>query len=297
LATYRALAAETCSKSFSKFNLKKYFGATPEPLVFAQFVASLDDKLYDQFPNQEALAQRLSEGLREYNDVNAVMDLVLFDDAMKHVCKISRIIASDSGHALLVGVGGSGKQSLSRLSSFICQFTTVGIVISSSYGLGDLKTDLQGFYMKSGCKDEGLMFLFTEGQITNEEFLVSINDLLSSGEIADLFAAEDVDGIVNAVRGPCKSEGLGDTPPACWKFFIDRVKRNLHMAICFSPVGDAFRNRAKKFPAVVNCCVIDWFHPWPGEALHSVAEKFLAEVEMASDEIRTGITKFMPYSF
>lgn len=51
LAAYRALAAECSQKSFQKFNVKKYFGANPEPLVFAQFVASLDDKLYDQFPN------------------------------------------------------------------------------------------------------------------------------------------------------------------------------------------------------------------------------------------------------
>lgn len=197
LNVFRSLAGDCCSKSFSKFNLKKYFGATPEPLIFAQFVGGLDDKLYDQFPTSESLNTRLHEGLREYNDVNAVMDLVLFEDAMKHVCKICRIIASDQGHALLVGVGGSGKQSLTRLSSFICQFTTVGIVISSSYGMGDLKTDLQTFYMKSGGKDEGICFLFTEGQITKEEFLVYINDLLSSGEVADLFQAEDIDGIVN----------------------------------------------------------------------------------------------------
>ena len=109
LATFKALLSDLSAKSFSRFNLKKYFGATPEPLVFAQFVGGLDDKLYDQFPNSDALSSRLQEGLREYNDTNAVMDLVLFEDAMKHVCKISRIIANASGHALLVGVGGSGK--------------------------------------------------------------------------------------------------------------------------------------------------------------------------------------------
>ena len=59
LATYKGLAAELVSKSFSKFNLKKYFGATPEPLIFANFVGGLDDKLYDQFPNSEAMNSRL----------------------------------------------------------------------------------------------------------------------------------------------------------------------------------------------------------------------------------------------
>jgi dynein heavy chain len=74
------------------------------------------------------------------------MDLVLFEDAMKHVCKISRIIASDCGHALLVGVGGSGRQSLSSLACFINAYTKTSIMISSSYGLNDLKTDLQVMY-------------------------------------------------------------------------------------------------------------------------------------------------------
>ena len=145
--------------------------------------------------------------------------------------------------------------------------------------MNDLKTDLQAFFMKCGTKDEGILFLFTEGQITNERFLVYINDLLSSGEIADLFQAEDVDGIVNAVRPAVKSEGMLDSKDNCWKFFIDRIKKNLHMSLCFSPVGDAFRNRAKKFPAIINCSVIDWFHAWPEDALLSVASKFLADVE------------------
>lgn len=142
-------------------------------------------------------------------------------------------------------------------------FTTMTIVISSSYGMNDLKEDLQKMYLKSGQKNEGIMFLFTEGQITNERFLVYINDLLSSGEIADLFPTEDVDNIVNAVRGAVKSEGMIDNKDNCWRFFLDRVRKNLHMSLCFSPVGDDFRNRAKKFPALINNTVIDWFHPWP----------------------------------
>lgn len=141
------------------------------------------------------------------------------------------------------------------------------------------------------------MFLFTEGQITNERFLVFINDLLSSGEIADLFPDEDIDNIINAVRSAVKSEGIVDSKDNCWKFFINRVKKNLHMALCFSPVGDDFRNRAKKFPALVNNTVIDWFHPWPQDALYSVAKKFLEETDMPNDEVRESIVKFMPFSF
>jgi dynein heavy chain len=53
LATFKGLIFELVSKTFSKFNLKKYFGATPEPLIFAQFVGSLDDKLYDQFQTSD----------------------------------------------------------------------------------------------------------------------------------------------------------------------------------------------------------------------------------------------------
>lgn len=94
-----------------------------------------------------------------------------------------------------------------------------------------------------------------------------------------------------------KGEGLIPSKETSWRFFINRVRKNLHMCLCFSPVGDAFRNRARKFPALVNATVIDWFHPWPYDALLSVADKFLADVDMPSDEIREAVVKFLPYSF
>ena len=60
----------------------------------------------------------IEEYLDDYNQINtAQMKLVLFLDAVRHVSKISRIIRQPMGNALLLGVGGSGRQSLTRLAA------------------------------------------------------------------------------------------------------------------------------------------------------------------------------------
>jgi len=55
--------------------------------------------------------------------------------------------------------------------------------------------------------------------------------------------------------------------------------------MCFSPIGDALRNRIRNFPALVNCTSIDWFSEWPKDALESVAEQFLADIDL-EDNVR-----------
>ena len=61
-------------------------------------------------------------------------------------------------------------------------------------------------------------------------------------------------------------------------------------------MSEAFRIRARRFPALVTCTSIDWFHPWPTDALLSVGRQFLHEIEL-DDEVRDGIERFMPFSF
>jgi P-loop containing dynein motor region D4 len=91
-----------------------------------------------------------------------------------------------------VGVGGSGKQSLCRLAAFISGFAVVQIVISSTYGVSDLKENLKAMYVTAGMKEEGVVLLLTDSQITDERFLIYINDLLASGNIPDLYTPEEV---------------------------------------------------------------------------------------------------------
>ncbi|KRW98533.1 P-loop containing nucleoside triphosphate hydrolase [Pseudocohnilembus persalinus] len=289
---------EIVKKSFGKFNFSKYFSKEmPINLIYTNFPHGIaGERYYDQLHDNK-LQIFIQEALEEYNDNYAQMNLVLFEDALKHVCRICRIILPPSGHALLVGVGGSGKQSLSKLSSHIMGYSTYQITISATYNMGDLKNDLQTLFNRAGPREEGILFLFTEGQITDERFLVYINDLLSSGEIAELYTMDEKEVIINSVRTKVKSSGVPDTKDNCWNWFINQIKKNLHMSICFSPVGE-MRRRCRQFPALVNCTNIDWFFPWPQEALKNVSNKFLEQVDLGENaDIRKAVVEFMPYSF
>lgn len=148
---------------------------------------------------------------------------------------------------------------MTRLAAFISDLTPFSITVSADYNISNLKEDLVELYKKTGLKDEGILFLINESHITNERFLVYINDLLASGEIADLYTEDDKMAIINSVRPKVKSEGRPDSPDDCWAYFIERVQKNLHVTLCFSPVGDTFRTRARRFPGLVNCTSIDWF--------------------------------------
>lgn len=125
----------------------------------------------------------------------------------------------------------------------------------------------------------------TDTQIPKEHFLIFINDILSAGYVPDLFAKDELDGILGKIRGEAKSQGCEDTPYALFNFFVDKVRKNLHMCLCFSPVGETFRKRARSFPGLINSTSIDWFHEWPEDALIGVATRFLKEIEFPNEEI------------
>lgn len=76
-------------------------------------------------------------------------------------------------------------------------------------------------------KNIGTVFLMTDSQVAEEEFLVLINDLLASGEIPGLFQDDEVENIIAAMRNEVKAVGLPDSRENCWKFFIDRVRKQL----------------------------------------------------------------------
>ncbi|XP_019220092.2 LOW QUALITY PROTEIN: dynein heavy chain 11, axonemal [Oreochromis niloticus] len=292
LQLFQKLQLETmqeCFEGLEDIKVKK------QPLLYCHFAQMGEKPSYAPVTDWSALSTILTDALESYNEIHPAMNLVLFEDAMQHVCRISRILETPRGHGLLVGVGGSGKQSLTRLAAYISSVEVFQIILSKGYTVQDFKMDLAGLFLKAGVQNKRVALLLTDAQIPDDRFLVIINDFLASGEVPEVFSEEEIESIVSGVRAEVRGLGLLDSRENCWKFFTDRVGLQLKVVLCFSPVGNALQVRARHFPALINSTIIDWFYSWTPEALQSVSYRFIQEVEGIEPAVQESISLFMAY--
>jgi dynein heavy chain len=283
---------------------EKYGGAADtimqDPILYGDYLNSAKQvqgeegvlRLYEDVGTYADIKPLFEEILTVYNEKHKTMNLVFFEDALEHLTRIHRIIRLDQGNALLVGVGGSGKQSLSMLAAYTAGCGVFEITLTRGYDEVMFREDLKNLYTMIGVEDKKVMFLFTDSHVADEGFLELINNMLTSGMVPALYADEEKDGVINGIRDEVAKKGLGETKEACWNYYVDRCRNNLHVVLAMSPVGDTLRTRCRNFPGMVNNTVIDWFTPWPEDALRSVSEVFLKDLDMP-DAFRETVTEHM----
>eukprot|EP00762_Andalucia_godoyi_P000034 ANDGO_02412.mRNA.1 Dynein-1-alpha heavy chain len=271
------------SESFGDYKDK----VTQDPIVFGDFqnvgAGGEDIRLYDDLTDYAAIKPIFESVLEEYNLTRKPMNLVMFEDALEHLTRVYRVLRMNRGNALLVGVGGSGKQSLTRLATFAAGYEVFEITLSRGYSETEFREDLKKLYNKLGAENKKTTFLFTDAHVVDEGFLELINNMLTSGMVPALFAEDEKDGLISSVRDEVIRSGLSDTKDICWDYFVNKCRDNLHIVLAMSPAGETLRRRCRNFPGLVNNTVIDWFTPWPKQALEAVASVFLADTELPGD--------------
>ncbi|XP_072576883.1 dynein axonemal heavy chain 1 isoform X1 [Vulpes vulpes] len=270
-----------------------------QPILYGDFMSPGSDvKSYELITSEKKMMQVIEEYMEDYNQINtAKLKLVLFMDAMSHICRISRTLRQALGNALLLGVGGSGRSSLTRLASHMAEYECFQIELSKNYGMTEWREDVKKVLLKAGLHNLPITFLFSDTQIKNESFLEDINNVLNSGDIPNLYTSDEQDQIVNTMRPYIQEQGLQPTKANLMAAYTGRVRSNIHMVLCMSPIGEVFRARLRQFPSLVNCCTIDWFNEWPAEALESVATMFLNEIPEleATSEVIKGLIQVCVY--
>ena len=293
------LFMESILKIVMKEDLKRTWSDSVkfEPLLWADFIPTIypnGDKskrpytgVYCELVDRPNIQKYSDEYLRNYNEEKPdKLNLVLFSTAIEHLVRIVRIVSCPNGHAFLVGVGGSGKRSLAKLSAFICGFTVFQIELTKKYEYEkDWMDDLIEMFQKCGVQDDKTMFLFSDTQIFKEEVLEDISSILNQGERPNLFPLDKKAEIIEEISENNQDEMKGKTNNQRFEFFIQKCKENIHIALTFSPVGEVFRRRLRTFPSLINCTTIDWFLPWPNTALESVAKHLLKETELETSMV------------
>jgi dynein heavy chain len=255
--------------------------------------------VYEACPSINAIKKRANEQLAAYNEKypSKKMELVIFDDALFHLLRTTRTVNSPAGNALLVGVGGSGKQSLTKLSAFICQHRFFQIALTKTYGEKSLMEDIKELF-GTVCNQYGqVSFIITDQEIKSDGFLELINSLLATGEIPGMLNKDDKEMFMLGVKPHLQKElgkGVEPTSAQLSNFFLNRIKDCLHIILAFSPVGTKFRTRASMFPSLFSQCSIDWFLPWPKEALVDVSGRFIGQFDIeCTKEVKEELVQHM----
>ena len=180
---------------------------------------------------------------------------------------------------MLIGVSGSGKQTLTKLAASTLEHECFQIKLSKSFTPIDFRELLKEKMLPSGCDAKDTTFVLNDTQIMYESFLEDVNNILNTGEITNLYSKDDYEKmnesltkVLNRKKVPVNKDNIYDE-------YIEQLRDHFHIILTMSPVGDLLRNRCRKFPSLVNCCTLDWFFSWPEEALLGVAEQFLKNVD------------------
>lgn len=153
--------------------------------------------MYAEVDSIQKLTKTIQRQMEEYNQTPGVVhvSLVLFEEAIQHICRVARVVSQPRGHILLVGIGqdthslikgkyylyqlqkselfyvlgGIGRSSLARLGAWQCQYRTYQIQLTRTYGVGEFKEDLKQVYHTTGVKDNPLSFLLGDNQVSLKE--------------------------------------------------------------------------------------------------------------------------------
>ena len=282
---------ENILDSVMQTRLKEITGAgdpSQDDIRFAPLnlhVPDMERPPYEQLCDATALKAFLDQKLEEFNEAfrGKKMDIVLFKDAIDQCLRILRLLSTARGNALLVGIGGSGRHCLTRLASYLAGHECVQISIDRNYKHPQFREDLKLLFDKAGVQNKNVTFLFSDTEIISESFLEDVSNILNSGEVPNMYTVDELNTIRGLLEKPAREAKVRHGPEAMYEFFISRVKENVHVALCMSPIGQSFRSYCRMYPALVNCCTVDWFLPWPAEALQEVALKFLSEASFQSE--------------
>jgi dynein heavy chain, axonemal len=162
------------------------------------------------------------------------------------------------------------------MSTFVMGGLVFQIEVSKQYSQDAFRADIMKVLRMAGVEGRRMSFILTDQHIVNDTFLEDVSNLLSTGEVPNLYAKkEDLDDVLNDLRPKATKKNVPDTPEDLYAYFLKRTQSRLHIILGFSPVGNLLRQRCRKFPSLISSSTLIFFPKWQPEAMKSVSMKLI----------------------
>ncbi|XP_068243599.1 uncharacterized protein [Palaemon carinicauda] len=249
------------------------------------------ERRYEELNDASLIQQNINVFIQEYNDNNsAPLKLVTFRYVVDHVSRACRALCRKGGHLLLVGVGGSGRRSLTRLAAHICGHKLISPEVDDTNDYTDIRLALKEAVLTAGVEECATVILLGDTTLHHPPVLHLLNTLILTGDIPNVLPPEDLSYLMDRLRLFAEDRGSNDGD--LWKELIQRVADLVHVVITTSPCT-SLTQILSQYPAFTTRLTMDYYKPWPQEALVKVGEHYLNEVPLrrsVKDSVITAAT-------
>jgi dynein heavy chain 2 len=217
--------------------------------------------------SESDLSQLVAQGIMYYEREERELDMLLFPELLEHVAHVDRVLSSYGGHLLLVGRCGVGRRNAVTIVSYMLGYEVYSPTPAREYGPKQFCADVKVVMAAAGVRGEHVVLFVEDFQIVSENILELINSLLSSGEVSGLYSSDELEPLLGPLKERFREEGSFRTP---YEFFVSRVRKYLHVALCMDPTHPSFLYRCESNPALYTQCSILWLGEWRTASLRTI---------------------------
>lgn len=121
--------------------------------------------------------------------------------------KICRVLRMNRGNAVLLGLGGSGRQTLTCLSIHIMGQEKINLEITKGYTQEKWKDDARRILQGAAIEGRNACLVLSETHLKNKQMMQDIDSLLNMGEIPNLYNSEEFVAVEQKLKELAKKEG------------------------------------------------------------------------------------------
>ncbi|KAH3716365.1 hypothetical protein DPMN_059086 [Dreissena polymorpha] len=246
---------------------------------------------------EETLGEALHTCLNIYNiGTSQRLELVFFKQAIHHAARLSRVLALQGGHGLLLGTSYStGRATLVRLASYIAH-CKMGRTRKQRRMLYEPKpqTDpaknlrIVREHIKRACYHTGILAkpsVLLVHEDLGIDCLADVAAVMAEGTSPGLYTEDEMQAIVSQMMPGGVQTKRVDKIEQAFERFIKRIKQHLHVIVCLSYRGNSFSSNFKSLHTVMSrypnlikySSCVDHYQPWPYDAYVKIARVWLQD--------------------